>query len=115
LCRGGSCNQERAWERIAKGHFPARGFKADDAPLDFLASILIFRLLPKETQARSQFGTLTQNIPELGIWGSIPLTEYFPFRVRTPILVLRQIHHLPGGQDLVHFAVSNLHWKDAFA
>jgi hypothetical protein len=68
LCRGGSCNQERAWERIAKAHFPARGFKADDAPLDFLASILIFRVLPKETQGRSQFGTPTQNIPELGIW-----------------------------------------------
>jgi hypothetical protein len=63
-------------KRIAKAHFPARGFKADDAPLDFLASILIFRVLPRETQARSQFGTATQNIPELGIWGSIPLTEY---------------------------------------
>jgi hypothetical protein len=26
----------------------------------------------------------TRNIPELGISESIPLTEYFPFRVRTP-------------------------------
>ena len=71
MCRGGSCNQERAWERIAKAHFPARGFKADDAPLDFLASILIFRVLPKETQARSQFGTPTQNIQEFGISDNI--------------------------------------------
>ena len=28
----------------------------------------------------------TRNIPELGISESIPLTEYFPFRVRTPTL-----------------------------
>ena len=26
----------------------------------------------------------TRNIPELGISDSIPLTEYFPFRSRTP-------------------------------
>jgi hypothetical protein len=32
--------------------------KADAAPLAFLASLLIFRVFPKETQARSQFGTL---------------------------------------------------------
>ena len=68
MCRDESCNQERASGRNAKAHSPARGFKADDAPLDFLASILIFRVLPKETQGRSQFGTPTQNIPELGIW-----------------------------------------------
>jgi hypothetical protein len=35
LCRGGPCNQERASERIGKAHFPARGFKADAAPLAF--------------------------------------------------------------------------------
>jgi len=31
LCRGGSCNQERTAERIAKAHLPARGFKAEAA------------------------------------------------------------------------------------
>jgi hypothetical protein len=46
----------------------ARGFKAGDAPPGFQASLLIFRVLPNETQARSQFGTPTRNIPELGIW-----------------------------------------------
>ena len=30
------------------------------------------------------YGSRTRNIPELGISESIPLTEYFPFRARTP-------------------------------
>jgi hypothetical protein len=67
LRRGGSCNRERALERVAQGHFPARRLKADDTLPAFLASVLIFRVLPNETQARSQFATHTRNIPELGI------------------------------------------------
>jgi len=39
-------NGRRKRIAIAKAHFPARGFKADDALLDFLASLLIFRVLP---------------------------------------------------------------------
>jgi hypothetical protein len=34
-------------------------FKAESAPLTFLASLLIFRVFPKKTQARSRFGTPT--------------------------------------------------------
>ena len=43
------------------------GFKGDDASPAFHSSLLIFRVLPNETQAQSQFGTPTRNIPELGI------------------------------------------------
>ena len=38
------------------------GFKADDASPAFHSSLLIFRVLPNETQAQSQFGTPTRNI-----------------------------------------------------
>jgi hypothetical protein len=44
-----------------KPHFPARGFKADAAPRAFLASLLIFRVFPKETQARAS------SEPRLGV------------------------------------------------
>jgi hypothetical protein len=40
--------------------------KADDAQWIFRLA-LIFRVLPKETLARSQFAIETRNIPELGI------------------------------------------------
>src|ERR1700730_12828383 len=68
--------KERALERIAPATSSVRRYRADDALLAFHASLLIFRVLPNETQARSQFGTPTRNIPELGIWPGIPLTEY---------------------------------------
>jgi hypothetical protein len=35
--------------------------------------------------AVSRTEPLEVDAAQIGIWGSIPLTEYFPFRVRTPI------------------------------
>jgi hypothetical protein len=45
---------------------------------------LIFRGPLHQIQSQSHFATATRNIPELGTSESIPLTEYFPFRVLTP-------------------------------
>ena len=42
----------------------------------------------------------TRNIPELGISESIPLTEYFPFRVLTPcIQLLKHLCRKPTLED----------------
>jgi hypothetical protein len=65
----------RASERNYKSAFPTRGLKADDAPLNFLASLLIFRVLPKETQTRSQFGTLTRKFRNLEFSGSLSMIQ----------------------------------------
>src|ERR1700751_3628465 len=45
---------------------------------------LIFRGPFHQIQSQSHSTAATWNIPELGISESIPLTEYFPFRVLTP-------------------------------
>jgi hypothetical protein len=84
LYRGRSYDQERAPERIVPMYSPLALINADDTRLAFLAFTLIFRDLLNETQTQSQFATDTRNIQELGISESIPLTEYFPFRARTP-------------------------------
>jgi hypothetical protein len=70
LCRGGSCDQERVSEELQKHISPREDLRRTARHWPFSTSLLISRVFLKETQARSQFGTLTRNIPELGIWGN---------------------------------------------
>ena len=45
----------------------------------------------------------TRNIPELGISDSIPLTEYFPFRARTPFQIAERFYVLEPFENYFEF------------
>ena len=67
LARGRCCTQETAAGANSVSVFDRCAEPGRRCAVDLSRLALIFRVLPNETQARSQFAIDTRNIPELGI------------------------------------------------
>ena len=76
LARGGCFTQETAAGANSGSVFDRCTEQGRRRAAELSRLALIFRVLPNETQVRIQFAIDTRNIPELGIWPDIPLTEY---------------------------------------